>query len=101
MLDETLVLEASGDVVLKALENGVCKWPALEGRFLQVSGVRFDFDPSKEPGERVVRNSVYVSGKPLDPSRKYKLAVKAYMALGKDGFDCLAGLKVRKKPDAP
>jgi 5'-nucleotidase len=36
MLDETLVLELSGETVLKALENGVSQYPKLEGRFLQV-----------------------------------------------------------------
>jgi len=47
----------------------------------------------------VVHGSVFIRGKPLDEAKKYKLAVKAYMALGKDGFDCLLGLKVRSPDD--
>jgi hypothetical protein len=32
------------------LENSVKKYPALEGRFLQVSGVSFEFDDTKPVG---------------------------------------------------
>lgn len=37
MLDLVVVLEMDGANLLAALNNGVCKYPALEGRFLQVS----------------------------------------------------------------
>lgn len=36
MVDETVVLEVTGEQVLRALENGVSAWPTLEGRFPQV-----------------------------------------------------------------
>lgn len=36
MIDGTVVIEATGAHILAALENGVSKWPALEGRFPQV-----------------------------------------------------------------
>lgn len=36
MIDATVVIEVSGAQILAALENGVSKWPALEGRFPQV-----------------------------------------------------------------
>jgi len=100
MLDETVVLEASGQDILDTLNNGVSKWPALEGRFLQVSGVRFDFDPELPPGKRVIEDSVFVCGKPIDMNKKdYRLAVKSYMAQGKDGFDGLAKLKELVRAD--
>uniref|UniRef100_A0A061QQ45 5'-nucleotidase n=1 Tax=Tetraselmis sp. GSL018 TaxID=582737 RepID=A0A061QQ45_9CHLO len=99
MLDETVVLEASGSVIMQALENGVSKWPALEGRFLQVSGVRFDFDPSQPPGSRIDPDTVFIQGKPIGMDRKYRLGTKAYMAQGKDGFDCLMGLKELVRAD--
>jgi 5'-nucleotidase len=44
--------------VLKLLENGVSKVPALEGRFPCVSGLRFKFDPSKPAGHRIDPESV-------------------------------------------
>ena len=45
---------------MKCLENGVSKYPKLEGRFPQVSGLSFEFDGSKPPGERVDRYSVKI-----------------------------------------
>lgn len=43
----------TGSDVIKALENGVSMVPKLEGRFPQVAGINFTFDPSKPAGERV------------------------------------------------
>ncbi len=51
--------------------------------------MEFAFDSSKPPGQRIVPDSVSVGGKPLDLKRSYRLATKAYLAEGKDGFDCL------------
>merc|ERR1711988_1016007 len=57
-LDELCVVAISGAQLLKVLENGVSQYPKLDGRFPQVSGLRFAFDPSKEPGARIVPGSV-------------------------------------------
>lgn len=43
----------AGQDLLAALENSVSAYPKLEGRFPQVAGVCFAFDPSKPPGSRV------------------------------------------------
>ncbi|KAJ2686706.1 hypothetical protein IWW39_003454 [Coemansia spiralis] len=51
--DPVVVVKLTGDQIRRALENGVSKWPAQEGRFPQVSGIRFEFDPNREPGDRV------------------------------------------------
>ncbi|KAJ2862782.1 hypothetical protein GGH94_004048 [Coemansia aciculifera] len=51
--DPVVVVKLTGDQIRRALENGVSKWPAQEGRFPQVSGIRFEFDPDREPGNRV------------------------------------------------
>ncbi|WIA18701.1 hypothetical protein OEZ85_003402 [Tetradesmus obliquus] len=96
MIDDTVVLQASGQQLLEALENGVSCYPKLEGRFPQVSGIRFTFDPSKPPGSRVLHDSVTVGSEraPLDPAKTYTLATKAYLAEGKDGYDVLQGCRV-------
>ncbi|KAG2499917.1 hypothetical protein HYH03_002204 [Edaphochlamys debaryana] len=104
MLDETCVLECSGAQVVAALENAVSQWPKLEGRFPQVSGLKFTFDPAQPPGHRVVPGSLVVTDvggregpegeEPLEAERLYKVAVKEYLAQGHDGFDCLEGCKV-------
>ncbi|PRW59853.1 5 -nucleotidase [Chlorella sorokiniana] len=92
--DELVLLELSGSDVLTALETGVGSWPALEGRFLQVSGLTFAFDSDQPPGSRVVRDSVRVAGHPLQLEARYKVATKAYLRGGKDGFESLKAAKV-------
>jgi 5'-nucleotidase len=49
-----------------ALENSVSKYPRLEGRFSQVSGVAFEYNPNKKEGSRVVQGSVLVNGESID-----------------------------------
>jgi len=92
--DETLVLvELTGKEVLQCLETGVSKYPSKEGRFLQISGVNFTFDPSTTLN-RVIADSVQVNGEPLDMERRYKCATKQYLRGGKDGFEMLKSAKV-------
>ena len=50
----------SGTDLVQALENGVSQYPKLEGRFPQISGVSFTFDPSKPAGQRVEPSLVKV-----------------------------------------
>ena len=45
MIDKIRLLKIPGDILLQLLENGVSKWPTLDGRFLSVSGLKFSFDP--------------------------------------------------------
>ena len=94
MVDETCVIEMTGVQLVKALENGVSQYPRLEGRFPQVSGVEFTFDAAQDPGSRVVRDSVKVSGSPLADDQTVSVVTKAYLAKGKDGFDVFAQCKV-------
>lgn len=61
----------------------------------QVSGIKFQFDPRKPPGERIVPGSLYTCDfegdeEPLDLQRKYKVAAKEYLAEGRDGYNVLA-----------
>jgi 5'-nucleotidase len=87
--DPVIVIKCTGQAILSALENSVCLYPALEGRFPQVSNIEFTFDQSKPPDSRIVANSVTVAGEPLDLTRIYKLATRGYMGRGKDGFTSL------------
>lgn len=63
-LHQSLIFD-SGTQLLRALENGVSAYPKLEGRFPQVSGVSFGFNPNKPPGKRVIASSVKVHGYPV------------------------------------
>lgn len=86
--DPCVVIMASGQAILDALENGVSTYPALEGRFPQVSNITFTFDPSLPPGKRIT-DTVLIGDDPIDLERDYKLVTRGYMARGKDGFDSL------------
>lgn len=88
-IDPIAVLQATGKNIWKALENGVSQWPKLEGRFPQVSGCSFTFDPKKPPMQRIDPKDVTVGDEPLDLGRQYRLTTKAYLASGKDGYDML------------
>lgn len=86
--DNTLVkLEVTGEDLLAVLEHGVSKYPETAGAFLQVSGLEFTFDPSREPGHRVT--NVLVGGKPLSLNKTYTLATNDFMAAGGDGYEML------------
>jgi len=85
--DPCVVIQTTGAAIIAALENGVSTYPALEGRFPQVSGIVFSFDPSKPPGSRC--SDVSIAGAPVDLEKEYKLATREYMVRGKDGFTSL------------
>eukprot|EP01102_Stenamoeba_stenopodia_P015892 TRINITY_DN5489_c0_g1_i1.p1 TRINITY_DN5489_c0_g1~~TRINITY_DN5489_c0_g1_i1.p1 ORF type:complete len:581 (-),score=154.90 TRINITY_DN5489_c0_g1_i1:83-1825(-) len=91
--DEIMEIEVTGEQLWEALENSVSKYPAHEGRFPQVSGIKFTFDPSKTPGERVI--SVDINGIPLQFDKTYTFATKTYIATqGADGYTMFNGCKV-------
>ncbi|CAB3979105.1 5 -nucleotidase-like isoform X2 [Paramuricea clavata] len=94
MPDAVVVLRITGAQLLIALNNGVSQWPRLEGRFPQVSGVTFAFDPDMDPDQRVIEKSVKVGGKKLELERKYKLCTKGYISHGKDGYDVFKDCEV-------
>ena len=83
--DPTIVIRVTGAALLAAIENSVSAYPALEGRFPQVSDIEFEFDPSLAPDHRV--KWVKIGGTPLDLARKYSVVTRGYMGRGKDGFD--------------
>lgn len=93
-LDENIVIKIFGHELLKALENGVSQYPHHEGRFLQVSAIKFAFDPRKLAGSRIDSRLVLIGDELLDLNRKYSLMTKAYLQQGKDGFECLVNCPV-------
>ena len=52
------------------------------------ANVRFSFDRSRPAGQRIV--SVTINGKPLDPTRKYRVTVNNFLASGGDNFTVLS-----------
>lgn len=88
--DPVVLLRATGQAIWDALENGVSMYPALEGRFPQVSNIVFEFDPRRESGKRVL--SLEIGGERYEPERKYLLATRGYMGRGKG--ECLLNISL-------
>ena len=82
-----MLIELSGADLLAALENGVSDVENAAGRFPQVSGMTFSYDPAKPAGHRVVKAEI--GGAPLDPARTYKVATNEYIFGGGDGYAAL------------
>ncbi len=87
-----VLIELQGADVLAALENGVSRIEDVNGRFPQVSGLSFVFDPSREPGSRI--EEVTVDGGPLDPDKIYTVATNSFVANGGDGYGVFAAANV-------
>ena len=75
-----VVLEMTGRRVREAIEQGLVDREREGGGFLQVSGMTLTFDPTRPAGDRVV--AAQVGGAPLDPDRRYKVAVIDFVARG-------------------
>ena len=94
MVDNLVKVAVPGKLLLEILENSVSKWPSKEGRFLQVSGLKFQFNGDLQPGSRVVPGSVYIKDdndsneySPLEVDKIYTVVTKEFLYTGKDGFD--------------
>ncbi|XP_061724374.1 snake venom 5'-nucleotidase isoform X2 [Cydia pomonella] len=99
MRDPLVLLEATGADVLQALENSVSQYPSLEGRFPQVAGISFAFDPTKPVGSRVAEQVVKIGDEYLQREQRYRLAVKDYLYKGNDGFNMLPGCRLLVSED--
>lgn len=85
--DPIVVIKVTGQAVVEALENAVSKYPALEGRFPQVSNIEFEFDPQQPEGSRVTYTKI--GDEPVDLEKEYVMVTRGYMARGRDGYDSL------------
>lgn len=93
--------ELTGANVIVALENGVSGIVAtdgvisrdgLAGRFPQVSGIRYSYDPTLEVGSRIV--SVEIDNgdgtfTAIDPDTVYTVVTNGFMRTGGDGYSIL------------
>lgn len=90
--------DLKGSDVIAALENGVMGVTVengqvvrdgAPGRFPQVAGIRFSFDPTQEAGSRIVSVEVRNedgSYSPLDPEATYSVVSNDFMRQGGDGY---------------
>ena len=90
-------VEVTGKLLKQILEHGVARSGPGEdsepGRFPQVSGLKFSYDPRKPAGSRVV--SLTVGGQPVDDSKIYTLATSDFLvSRGGDGYTMFKDAKV-------
>lgn len=102
-------LKMTGQEIIDALENGVSGVDTGEGRFPQVSGLRFYYDSKKQPeivdsvtgevkqaGQRIVKvqiknaNGTYSN---IDKKAYYIVATNSFMAGGGDFYRSMAAAK--------
>ncbi|KAF8636482.1 hypothetical protein AX17_003297 [Amanita inopinata Kibby_2008] len=111
--DPVVVLEIDGETLWNALEASLELWPAQEGRFPVISGLRVSWDSRRQPGERVLGIWLVAEQEESDDGqevegeapihhlvdtepvrrekggRMYKIVTRDYMAEGHDGFVAL------------
>lgn len=90
--------EITGTHVISALESGVSKVGGTSGtgRFPQVAGLRYTYDPNEEIGSRIISVEV-LSGTsyiPLDENAVYRVVTNNFMRGGGDGYDMFADFAI-------
>ncbi len=85
--------EVTGAALRAALENGVGQVEDGAGRFPQVAGMSFVWDPAAAPGSRVVEVMVHEGGTmvALDEAKTYSVVTNNYVRNGGDGYRMFAG----------
>ncbi|HPA55706.1 MAG TPA: 5'-nucleotidase C-terminal domain-containing protein, partial [Bacillota bacterium] len=83
-----VVKKIKGSDIIAALEHGVSQYPAPNGGFPHVAGIRFAFDPAAAAGSRITKAEI--GGKALDPNAEYLLATNDFMAVGGDNYTMFA-----------
>mmetsp|Transcript_9413 Transcript_9413/g.22465 ORF Transcript_9413/g.22465 Transcript_9413/m.22465 type:complete len:486 (-) Transcript_9413:213-1670(-) len=96
--DSLCVLDMRGEELLETLEHSVSQLPARKGCFLHVSGLRFEFDPSRDPGARVDKGSIRIGDdlRPMSDDEVYRCVTREWLRSsgGMDGFKGLGRAKV-------
>ena len=86
--------EISGQGVIDALENGVSQVEEVKGRFPQVAGMKFTWDPSVAPNEGRIVEVMVADGDgfvPIDPAATYLVVTNNYVRNGGDGYKMFEG----------
>jgi 5'-nucleotidase len=93
-------VEVSGKLLMDILEHSVARSreDSEPGRFPQVSGLKFTYDASKLPGQRVLE--AYVGGKRVVDEGVYTLATSDFLvSRGGDGYTMFKDAKTLLSAD--
>jgi 5'-nucleotidase / UDP-sugar diphosphatase len=87
-----IVFDLPGSALRKALENGLSRVAEGAGRFPQVSGLHFSYDPNAPPGARLTSIEVRNEDgyQPLDEDALYRVVTNDFMQKGGDDYTAFA-----------
>lgn len=93
-----------GSDLLAVLEHGVSRYnESGNGRFLQVSGLRYAFNPNRPVGQRITAAEVQrdAGWHNLDPTKEYTIASDNYIQTGGDDYQILVDKAFDVNEDLP
>ena len=99
MTDKVVKVMLTGQQMKDVLENGVSMWPKMDGRWPLTSGLKFKFDPSRPPLDRIIAGSLKDDfGVAIEMEKQYTLASKYFISTGKDGFSAFLEKSIFRFP---
>lgn len=85
-----VTVKLSGAELLEVLEHGISAYPDVVGQHIQVSGLRFEFDPKAESMNKITKVTM-ADGNELESDKSYTVATIEFLAAGGDGYDMITG----------
>ncbi|HEY1011759.1 MAG TPA: 5'-nucleotidase C-terminal domain-containing protein [Herpetosiphonaceae bacterium] len=91
--NQAVVRPVTGSILWQALEHSVARIPLTDGRFGQISGFKFTYDPTRAAGSRVL--SVQLNnGTPILPdATTYTMVTNDFTNAGGDGYTMFVGVQ--------
>ncbi|XP_038222525.1 uncharacterized protein LOC119840090 [Zerene cesonia] len=92
--DRVVKVTMNGSDIRKMLEHSVSQYNLIRapGQFLQVSGMRVEYDLKKKPGQRLLKaltlcgNCKIPIFAPLNDSASYNILINGFLSMGGDGY---------------
>lgn len=78
-----VLVELSGENLVRGIEYALSKIEEQSGCFLHFSGLKLVYDPKAAPGNRV--REILIKNRPLDKNALYRIATLDYLSKGGDG----------------
>lgn len=91
--NQIVQIEITGEQLKAALENGLSGVEEVAGRFPQIAGFRFHWDPSAPAGRRIIFIEIANTQggyKPYDPNEIYTIVTNEFLSNGNDGYSILS-----------
>ena len=85
--NSVVVIEATGEQILAAMEHGLSLYPETNCGLPQIRGGKIVYNPENPAGERIVE--MEIQGKPVEKDKKYTVVTNDFTAAGGDGYEML------------